>query len=209
MHDARMVVISSHCRGLSRKQTQHDTKIVNTVLRDRQLFRHCDDKPHGGAVLEKTILSCPEAYVSQRRACHRKHMCRTCWIHGTKKSTGHTTKKTIGRICGRHSCHQSSLFVAHAGYQRSKKAKQQARKKSKTKTKIWHQVRSKKCTLNAWGVEKSGFGIKRYQKCTLNARGVKNTFCGFQNSYPHAGPEAKFFWHRKMSRPEWKKRPDF
>ena len=44
-------------------------------------------------------------------------------------------KKTL-KICGRHSCHQSSLFVAHAGYQRSKKAKQQARKKSKTKTKI-------------------------------------------------------------------------
>ena len=26
----------------------------------------------------------------------------------------------------------------------------------------------------------------------LNARGVENTFCGFQNSYPHAGREAKF-----------------
>ena len=41
-------------------------------------------------------------------------------------------KKTIGRICGRHSCHQSSLFVAHAGYQRSKKAKQQTRKARQT-----------------------------------------------------------------------------
>ena len=74
----------------------------------------------------------------------RKHMCRNdalaigsiCVAHvgymAQRNPPAIRPKKKIGRICGRHSCHQSSLFVAHAGYQRSRKAKQQTRKARQT-----------------------------------------------------------------------------
>ena len=68
---------------------------------------------------------------------------------------------------------------------------------------MWHQTGSK-MYLKRLGCWKSRFCIKKQQKCTLNAGGVKNTFCGFQNLYPHAGREAHFvFDDEKMSRPEW------